>query len=48
MTAFECANDMVLDDAGLMFPDDNHPGVVLVPVGNYYSAQLISMLRTYE
>ena len=30
MTAFECGNDMVLDDAGLMFPDDNHPGIDLI------------------
>lgn len=30
MTAFECGNDIVLDDAGLMFPDDNHPGIDLI------------------
>ncbi len=30
MTAFECGNDMVLVDAGLMFPDDDHPGIDLV------------------
>lgn len=30
MTAFECEGDMILDDAGLMFPDDNHPGVDLI------------------
>ncbi len=30
MTAFECKGDMILDDAGLMFPDDNHPGVDLI------------------
>ncbi len=30
MTCFECGNDMVLDDAGLMFPDDDHPGVDLI------------------
>ncbi len=30
MTAFECEGDMLLDDAGLMFPDDNHPGVDLI------------------
>ena len=30
MTVFECKGDMVLDDAGLMFPDDNHPGVDLI------------------
>ena len=30
MTAFECGPDMVLVDAGLMFPDDNQPGIDLV------------------
>lgn len=30
MTAFECKNDMLLDDAGLMFPDDDHPGIDLI------------------
>ena len=32
MTVFECKGDMILDDAGLMFPDDNHPGVDLTYV----------------
>ncbi|MBY4797981.1 ribonuclease J [Collinsella sp. AGMB00827] len=30
MTVFECGQDMILVDAGLMFPDDNQPGVDLV------------------
>lgn len=30
MTAFECGNDMIIVDAGLMFPDDDHPGVDLI------------------
>ncbi len=30
MTAFEYDQDMVLVDAGLMFPDDNQPGIDLV------------------
>ena len=30
MTAIECGDDMVLVDAGLMFPDDSQPGIDLV------------------
>lgn len=30
MTAFECGDDMIIVDAGLMFPDDDHPGVDLI------------------
>ncbi len=30
MTVFECGPDMVLVDAGLMFPDDSQPGIDLV------------------
>ena len=30
MTAFECGDSLVVDDAGLMFPDDNHPGIDLI------------------
>ncbi len=30
MTVIECGPDMVLIDAGLMFPDDNQPGIDLV------------------
>ena len=30
MTVFECGDDMVLGDAGLMFPDDSQPGIDLV------------------
>ena len=30
MTVFECGDDIILDDAGLMFPDDDHPGVDLI------------------
>lgn len=30
MTVFECGKDMILDDAGLMFPDDDHPGIDLI------------------
>ena len=30
MTVFECGSDLVLVDAGLMFPDDSQPGIDLV------------------
>jgi ribonuclease J len=30
MTAFEYGNDMVVVDAGLLFPDDEQPGIDLV------------------
>ena len=30
MTVFECGQDMIIDDAGLMFPDDDHPGIDLI------------------
>ena len=30
MTVFECNGDMIVDDAGLMFPDDDHPGIDLI------------------
>ncbi|MDR3687513.1 MAG: ribonuclease J [Coriobacteriia bacterium] len=30
MTVFEYGNDMILVDAGIMFPDDDHPGVDLI------------------
>ncbi len=30
MTVFECGNDMIIDDAGLMFPNDDQPGIDLI------------------
>ena len=30
MTVFELGNDMIIIDAGIMFPDDDHPGVDLI------------------
>lgn len=30
MTVFEFEEDLILVDAGLMFPDDNHPGIDLI------------------
>ena len=37
MTAFECGDDLIVIDCGLMFPDDNQPGIDLVlPDYTYY------------
>lgn len=45
MTVFECKGDMVLDDAGLMFPDDNHPGVDLILPDYTYVLEHADKLR---
>ncbi len=45
MTVLECKGDMVLDDAGLMFPDDNHPGVDLILPDYTYVLQHADKLR---
>lgn len=45
MTVFECGNDMVLDDAGLMFPDDNHPGIDLILPDYTYVLEHAEKLR---
>ncbi|PNV68143.1 ribonuclease J [Enteroscipio rubneri] len=45
MTAFECKGDMILDDAGLMFPDDNHPGVDLILPDYTYVLENAEKLR---
>lgn len=45
MTAFECAGDMLLDDAGLMFPDDDHPGIDLILPDYTYVLENADKLR---
>ncbi len=45
MTVFECGSDMVLDDAGLMFPDDDHPGIDLILPDYTYVLENASKLR---
>ena len=45
MTVFECKGDMILDDAGLMFPDDNHPGVDLILPDYTYVLEHADKLR---
>ncbi|MDO4501880.1 MAG: ribonuclease J [Coriobacteriia bacterium] len=45
MTVFECGDDMILDDAGLMFPDDEHPGVDLILPDYTYVLQNAHKLR---
>lgn len=45
MTVFECKDDMVLDDAGLMFPDDDHPGIDLILPDYTYVLENADKLR---
>ncbi len=45
MTVFECQGDMVLDDAGLMFPDDDHPGIDLILPDYTYILENADRLR---
>ena len=45
MTAFECGNDMILDDAGLMFPEDDHPGIDLILPDYTYVLENADKLR---
>ena len=45
MTALECKNDLILDDAGLMFPDDNTPGVDLILPDYTYVLENVHKLR---
>lgn len=45
MTAFMCKGDMILDDAGLMFPDDDHPGIDLILPDYTYVLENADRLR---
>lgn len=45
MTVFECKGDMIIDDAGLMFPDDDHPGVDLILPDYTYVLENAEKLR---
>jgi len=45
MTVIECGNDIVLDDAGLMFPDDDHPGIDLILPDYTYVLEHADKLR---
>ncbi len=45
MTAFSCKGDMILDDAGLMFPDDDHPGIDLILPDYTYVLEHADQLR---
>jgi ribonuclease J len=45
MTVLEYGNDMVLIDAGIMFPDDDHPGVDLILPDFSYVVQRERKLR---
>ena len=45
MTAFECDGDLILDDAGLMFPEDGHPGIDLILPDYTYVLENADKLR---
>jgi ribonuclease J len=45
MTVFEYGNDMIVVDAGLMFPDDDHPGVDLILPDYTYILENADRLR---
>ncbi|NLG10901.1 MAG: ribonuclease J [Coriobacteriaceae bacterium] len=45
MTVFEYGNEIILVDAGLMFPDDDHPGVDLILPDYSYVIQNADRLR---
>ena len=45
MTVFECNGGMIVDDAGLMFPDDDHPGIDLILPDYTYVLENADKLR---
>lgn len=45
MTVFECGDDLIVDDCGLMFPDDDHPGVDLILPDYTYVLENAEKLR---
>ncbi|MDR2586693.1 MAG: ribonuclease J [Coriobacteriales bacterium] len=45
MTVFEYGNDLIVVDAGLMFPDDDHPGVDLILPDYTYLLENADRLR---
>jgi len=45
MTVFEYDNDMIVVDAGLMFPDDDHPGIDLILPDYTYILEHADRLR---
>lgn len=45
MTVLECEDDMVLDDAGIMFPGDEHPGIDLILPDYSYVLEHADKLR---
>lgn len=45
MTVLEYGNDMIVIDAGLMFPDDDHPGIDLILPDYSYIVQRKEKLR---
>lgn len=45
MTVFEYGDDMIVVDAGLMFPDDDHPGIDLILPDYSYIVDNVHKLR---
>ena len=45
MTVFMCNGDMIIDDAGLMFPDEDHPGIDFILPDYTYVLENASKLK---